>query len=105
MNAEGNKRTLDHVMQHIAKRHMQPQQCGRSYFLSSDTEYIRALVEETMHRPDFISRHKIKRDRGVKKKTFEMQVGVHGITQAPCYSVTLIFHVEDDVIITAFPTV
>ena len=111
MNAEANEqrrfvRTLDQVMQHIAKWHMQPiQQCGRSYFLSSDPEHIRALVEETMNRPDFISRHKIKRDRGVKKKAFEMQVGVHGISQAPCYNVTVIFHVQDNVIVTAFPTV
>ena len=96
-------KTTGHAMEHISRRHMRPVQ-GTSYFLSKDKTYIFALVEETMKRPDITTRHNRKRNRGVKKKTFARQVGVHGITHAPCYSVTVIYSIRNDTIISAFPT-
>lgn len=35
--------------------------------------------------PDAIKQHRTRTDRGVKTKTFQTVIGVHGITRAPCY--------------------
>lgn len=100
-----SERTMGRVMEHIAHRHMQPcQNQGSSYFLSKDKQYLCSLVEQTMKRPDFTCRHRTKREREVRKKRFSTQIGVHGITEAPCYTVTVIYGIKNDVIITAFPT-
>ena len=93
-------------LEHIVGRHCQPlQRNGKSYFLSSDLKRINELIKETIENPDVIQRHRTRRDRGVKKKIFETVVGVHGITCEPCYSVTVIFNLQDEEIITAFPTI
>ena len=104
VNSSTTATAMDH-MKHIVERHMKPLKSkGKSYFLSRNKEYICALVTETMERPDVILQHKNRRDRGVKKKTFLHQVGVHGINkEAPCFTVTVIFNIEEQ-IITAFPT-
>lgn len=96
---------MDRFMEHVAQRHMLPMQFQRnSYFLSTDREYVYAIVKETMETPDTILPHKYKRYRGVKKKRFLTQVGVHGISGAPCYCVTVIFGATNNEIISAFPT-
>ena len=97
-------REMEH-MEHILQRHMKPLKFKRkSYFLSRNKQYICVLVRETMTRPDVILQHNNRRDRGVKKKTFLEQIGVHGITKAPCFSVTIIFNIKEQKVITAFPT-
>ena len=57
------------------------------------------VIHDKSTRPDITTRHNRKRNRGVKKKTFATQVGVHGITHAPCYSVTVTYSIRNDTII------
>ena len=73
------------------QRHVQPLQYREnSFFLSTDKQYICAMVTQTMKNPDVVLRHRKNKDRAVKKKTFLRRVGVHGRTKAPCYCVTVI---------------
>ena len=62
------------------------------------------MVTETMKEPDTILRHKNNKNRVVKKKNILKQVGIYGITKAPCCTVTVICNIKDNKIITAFPT-
>ena len=99
-------RTMERGINHIVQNHMLPTQCqGKSYFLSNNRSYVSAIVERTMKRPDTTSPHNYKRDRGVKRRRFASQIGVHGTSKTPCYCVTVIFSVKTNEIITAFPTV
>lgn len=92
-------------MQHI-ERHMPPSQwTGKSFFISNEIHNVYALIKETMDRPDKIFPHRSKRNREVKQKRFTKQVGVHGISQDACYSVTVIIDVTNGEIISAFPTI
>ena len=96
---------MEYFIEHIMQRHVQPLQYkGNSFFLSTDKQNIRAMVTQTMKNPDVVLPHKYNKYRAVKKKTFSKQVGVHGISKAPCYCVTVIFNIEENKIITAFPT-
>ena len=106
LTSERTMEQMEYFMEHIMQRHVQPlrlQYRENSFFLSTDKQYIFALVTETMKNPDVVLQHRKNKDRAVKKKTFLKQVGVHG-TKAPCYCVTVIFNIEDNKIITAFPT-
>ena len=88
--------------QHILTKHWQPLQWdGQSIFLGSFSERIVIeLIHETIENPDVVERHRTRVDRRVKKKKFEMAIGVHGIKYVPCYSVTVIFNFQDGEIIT-----
>ena len=72
---------------------------------SSDASYIYSTVKQTLETPDVVSLHKKIADRRVYKKTFSMQVGVHGTSHTACHCVTVIFDIRKNKIITAFPTV
>ena len=93
-------------MEHIPQSHMLLMQClGKSYFFFTDVQYVLAIVKDTTGRTDTIMPHKCIRDRQVRQKKCEMQVGVHGITNVACYCVTIVFNVKNNEEITAFPTV
>ncbi|KAL9977329.1 hypothetical protein ACROYT_G014719 [Oculina patagonica] len=93
-------------IEHIIERHVLPAQKGTSYFLTSDVQEIFAIIMEAYRRPNKRFPHRTKRDHFVFQKKFTpQQLGVHGISQAPCYSVTGIFNGKRNVIITAYPTV
>ena len=103
---QSGKERMEGLMEHVARNHMLPMQCqGKSYFLSTDRRYVLAMVKDTTERPDAILPHKNRRDREVRKKKFEMPVGVHGITKVPCYRVTVILNRGGNEVISAFPTV
>ena len=92
-------------MEHIFQKHMLPTaRQGASYFLSRDRQTVRGMVTETLETPDEVTPHRSRRDRTVLKKTFPTQVGVHGITNAACYSVTVIVYTQSNILITGFPT-
>ena len=92
-------------MEHIFQDHMLPTaREGASYFLSRDRQTVRGMVTETLETPGEVTPHKSRRDRTVLKKTFSTQVGVHGITKAACYSVTVIVYAQSSILITGFPT-
>ena len=102
---EGSNEAPRLPLQHIASRHVNPVQGNqKSYFLGSDLKKIEELVKETIENPDVVKRHRTRRDRGIKKRKWQTVLGVHGITGAPCYSVTVIYSVQNQEIITAFPT-
>ena len=93
------------TMEHIFQEHMLPTaRQGASYFLSRDRQTVRGMVTETLETPDEVTPHRSRRDRTVLKKTFPTQVGVHCITNAACYSVTLIVYTQSNILITGFPT-
>ena len=79
---------------------------GKSYFISDDVSYVfETLVKDTMNRPDRSSQHREHGKRGVRQKTFSVQVGIHGRWKVPCYTVTVIYDLKNNQLITAFPTV
>ena len=84
------------VMEHISRNHMQPSQVsGKSYFICSDKNYVfEKFVPETMNRPDKSFPYKSYKKRGVRQKTFPEQVGVHGLRNVPCYTVTVLFEIH-----------
>ena len=92
-------------MEKIIQKHMLPTaREGASYFLSRDRQTVRGMVTETLKTPDEVKPHRSRRDRTVLKKTFPTQVGVHGITKAACYSVTVVVYTHSNILITGFPT-
>ena len=97
-----NISTVDHIFQ----EHMLPTaREGASYFLSRDRQTVRRMVTETLETPDEITPHNSDGDKQVLKKTFfPTQVGVHGITKAACYSVTVVVNTQRNRLITGFPT-
>ena len=103
---EGSNGAPRQPLQHIASRHVIPVEGNeKSVFLTSDFKRIGELIQETIENPDVVKRHRKRRERGVKQKKFPTVIGVHGVTGKPCYSVTVIFRLQNDEIITAFPTV
>ena len=91
-------------MEHIFQEHMLPTaRQGASYFLSRDRQTVREMVTETLETPKEVTPHWSKRDRMVLKKTFPTQVGVHGITNAACYSIIVIVDTQSNILITGFP--
>lgn len=100
-------REKTNVLQHIAENHMKAShQTGKSYFISDDISYVfETFIQETMNRPDNSFQHRKQRKRGVRQKTFSAQVGIHGRWKVPCYTVTVIYDLENNQVITAFPTI
>lgn len=92
-------------MEHIIERHVLPAPKDTSYFLSSDVQEIYAIIMEAYRRPHKRFPHRTKRDHFVFQKKFRQQLGVHGISQAPCYCVTGIFDGKSNAVITAYTTV
>ena len=61
----------------LTSRHVRLLQVkGKSYFLSSDLKRIKELIKEAVGHPDVIKRHRTRRDRGVKTKTFQLSMSV-----------------------------
>lgn len=100
-------REKTNVLPHIAENHMKASHLpGKSYFISDDMSYVfETFIQETMNRPDNSFQHRKQRKRGVRQKTFSAQVGIHGRWKVPCYTVTVIYDLENNQVITAFPTI
>ncbi len=92
-------------IEHIIERHMLPAPKETSYFLSSDVQEIYGIIMEAYRGPHERFPHRTKKDNFVFQKKFRQQLGVHGISQAPCYCLTGIFDRKNNAIITAYPTV
>lgn len=94
------------TMEHIFQEHMLPTaRQGASYFLSRNRQTVRGMVTETYETGEVTPHNcKSRSDRTVLKKKFPTQVGVHGITNAACYSVTVIVDTQSNILITGFPT-
>lgn len=102
------RKSADNVrinLEHIVKRHMPPVPKDTSYFLSNEVQEIYAIIKNAYRRPDKYFPHRRKSHRFVFQKKFRKQLGVHGISKAPCYCVTGIFDLRSNDIITAYPTV
>ena len=90
---------------HIKKNHMSPTKQGKSYFLSSEETFVWRLIQVTCNFPDISMSHRSDANRHVLKKKFNVPVGIHGKTGRVCLSVTVIYDIEEQRIVTAFPTV
>ena len=90
-------------MEKIVKRHMLPAPKNSSYFLTANVQEIYAIIKKAHKRPHKRFPHRSKRNRFVFKKKFKEQLGVHGISKAPCYYLTGIFNITTNTIITAYP--
>lgn len=91
-------------MEHIINRHILPVGKGKSYFLSHDVTHISNMIQQTVTNPDKMDPHKRVVGRKVHKKIFPVQIGVHGYSAKPCYSITAIIDITNNQIVTAFPT-
>ena len=106
-NEENVYRQETNVLEHISENHMKGSHLPRkSYFISDDVSYVfQTFVQDTMNRPDKSFQHRKHRKRGVRQKTFSVQVGIHGRLKVPCHTVTVIYDIKNNDIITAFPTI
>ena len=95
----------DAVKNHIKNTHMFPGKQGKSCFLSSDETVVWKMVQDTSSHPDISTPHKSDGNRGVLQKHFPSPVGIHGRNGSSCFSVTVIYDVADQRIVTAFPTI
>ena len=93
------------VKKHIKDNHMLPAKQGKSFFLSTDESTVWGIVQEVFNSPDFVTAHNSNANREVLKKTFNSPKGLHGITGSLCACVIVIFDVEDQMIVTAYPSV
>ena len=100
-------REKTNVLQHISENHMKSRHLpGKSYFMSDDMSYVfETFIQDTMNKPDKSFQHKKHRKRGVRQKTFSAQVGIHGRWKVPCYTLTVIYDLKSNQVITAFPTI
>lgn len=74
--------------------------------MSDDMSYVfETFIQDTMNKPDKSFQHKKHRKRGVRQKTFSAQVGIHGRWKVPCYTLTVIYDLKSNQVITAFPTI
>ena len=74
-------------------------------FISDNRSCVWEIIQETFKNPDIIKEHRTKKKRRVCKKKFGFPVGIHGPSRALCFSVVVIYDIEDNQIITAFPSV
>ena len=105
MEASNRAPPLQPAMEHILSKHWRPLQWdAQSIFRGTFSKrMVIELINQTIENPDNIELHRDRRDRRIKRKRFQRVVGMHGITREPCYWVTVILNLKDD-IITAFPT-
>ena len=95
----------DDLKRDVRKKHMLPAKQGNSYFTSSEELAVWRLIQETCNFPDVVTPHSHNKERYVLKKRFNAQVGIHGKTGLPCGLVIVIYDVEDQRIVTAFPSI
>ena len=91
------------VKNHIKKNHIFPAKQGKSYFLHSE-ETVWRLIQKTCNSPEIITQHNVDEKRYVLKKKFNVPVGIHGKTGVLCLFVTVIYDIQEQRIVTAFPT-
>lgn len=92
------------VKQHIRNNHMLAKQ-GKSCFLSADESTVWKLVQETFKSPDLVAPHRSDLNRYILKKKFNAPTGRHGNTGSLCSSVIVVYDIEDQRIVTGYPTV
>ena len=94
----------DGVKKHVKKNHMLPAKQGKSYFLPSEEAFVWRLVRQACHSPNTVTPHRSCANRFVLKKKFSAPVGIHGKTGSPCVSVTVIYDIREQRVVTAFPS-
>ena len=99
----GHTTRLRSFHDHIAKNHMFNRKHGKSFFKSTKLCDIWTLVQKTLTCPDEEGEDKSNKDRLVVKKRFNTQIGVHGFTQANCYTVKVVYDQLKRRPITAYP--
>ncbi|KAJ7374929.1 hypothetical protein OS493_005288 [Desmophyllum pertusum] len=90
---------------HIKDNHMFPAKPRKSIFLSTDESTVWGIVQEVFNSPDFVTARNSNANREVLKKTFNSPKGLHGITGSLCSCVIVIYDIEDQRIVTAYPSV
>ena len=73
--------------------------------IEGDRSYVWAIVQEKLKNPDVIKEHRTKREMRVYTKKFGSHIGIHGFSRALCFSVVVIYDIEDNQMITSFPSV
>ena len=91
------------VKRHIKDNHMLPAKPRKSIFLSTDESTVWGIVQKVFNTPDTVRNSNANRE--VLKKTFNSPKGLHGITGSLCSCVIVIYDVEDQRIVTAYPSV
>ena len=83
---------------------MSPGRRGKSLFTVGE-QSAWTLIHDTVNNPDTTCQHRSENDKKVCKKIFDIPVGIHGRTQAVCYSITVIYDMRSNNVVTAYPTV
>ena len=94
------------VKKHIRDNHMLPTaKHGKSFFTSTDESNVWKLVQETFKSPDLVVPHSSNVNRYILKKKFNVPTGRNGKTGSLCSCVTVVYDIEDQRIVTGYPTV
>lgn len=91
------------VKKHIIENHMFQLNQGKSQFLFAE-QTVWSLIKEAFYDPDVLTQHRLNNKRCVIKKKFRAPIGVHGKTGGLCSCVTVICDIDEQRIVTAFPT-
>ena len=94
----------DAEKKYIKENHMLPGKRGKSYFLSYEEASVWRLVQEACNCPDAVMPHRSNVNRYVLQKRFNAPVGIHGKSGSLCVCVTVIYDVQDQRVVTAFPS-
>ena len=99
----GHTAGLRSFLDHIAQNHMFNRKDGKSFFKSTKLRDIWRLVQKTLTCPDEEGEDKSNKNKLVVKKSFYTPIGVHGFTQANCYTVKVVYDQIKRRLITAYP--
>ena len=92
------------VERYIIKKHMTPVLNGKSYYLSSDLNYIENMILQTFENPDRTRPHWDGRGKTVYFKKFPKVIGIHGMRRTYCTRMVVVVRNFNNEIITAYPT-
>lgn len=99
----GHRAGLRSFLDHAAENHMLDGKDGKSFFKATKLCDIWSLIHRTLTCPDAEGEDKSNKDRLVVKKSFNTPIGVHGFTQANCYTVKVVYDQLKQRPITAYP--
>lgn len=92
------------VERYIIKKHMTPVLNGKSYYLSSNFNYIENMILQTVANPDETRPHWDGPGKTVCFKKFPKVIGIHGKRRTYCKRMVVVVSSFNNEIITAYPT-
>lgn len=92
------------IMEPVIEKHTLPVKFLRSWYISTEFEVNKKLVEQTLENPDKREDHNKDPRKSVLSKRYPEQIGIHGCRGKPCYTIYVIIWKKNNQIVTAFPS-